>query len=122
MKELAARLHGSDGATVAGNKTVGVILVSGPSGSGKSTVFVELETKLAKKFKSDNLSNLDNQSWKDWPCEGSTTPAQPMQIVVRITLPELQDPLTDMGEETLRNKWNCTATQIHELRQRVDHL
>ena len=82
------------------NQHTSTILVAGQSGSGKSTVVMGVEAGLAKEFAKRN---------KAAGADGAT------HIVVRVTLPELNEPLTEMVEETLRRRWMCTAAQITEM-------
>ena len=84
--------------------------VAGQSGSGKSLAVLELETRLAQEFSFRNDKAATAADDSSMAC---------MDVVVRVTLPELSDPLTTMIEETLRTRWCCTEAQITELRNRV---
>ena len=74
------------------------ILVAGASGAGKTNSADALEVLIAQML-------VDSHSTA--------------YIVIQIDLPQLINPLDQMVEETLANKYFCTSAQINELRSKV---
>ena len=111
------------GPTEQDGKKIGTVLVAGQSGSGKSLVVLEMESLLAQKFsaaQSAAMELAEKSAAAETEADTKAGATMSMDVVVRITLPELSEPLTEMVEETLTRNWQCTAAQINELRQKVE--
>eukprot|EP01046_Picozoa_sp_COSAG06_P007120 COSAG06_NODE_343_length_17092_cov_17.908021_5_plen_2916_part_00 len=111
------------GPTEQEGKNIGTVLVAGQSGSGKSLVVLEMESLLAEKFsaaQSAAMGLTEKNAAAETTNDFEPGATMSMDVVVRIALPELSEPLTEMVEETLARKWQCTAAQITELRQKVE--
>eukprot|EP01047_Picozoa_sp_COSAG01_P001213 COSAG01_NODE_26_length_36857_cov_31.426166_18_plen_2903_part_00 len=108
------------GPTEQDGKKIGTVLVAGQSGSGKSLIVLEMESLLAQKFSAAQCAAMELAEKS--VAAGTTTEGltMSMDVVVRITLPELSEPLTEMVEETLTRRWQCTAAQITDLRRKVE--
>ncbi|KAK3288142.1 hypothetical protein CYMTET_4369 [Cymbomonas tetramitiformis] len=76
-----------------------VLLLAGPAGSGKSTFVQELELLIETSFAEERLTK-----------HGETV------VLVKVSLPTLQSPMTDLFREALVSAYNLREAQIHELR------
>jgi hypothetical protein len=85
--------------------SVGLILVAGAAGSGKTTALLAVEHNLAGQFHRNNQDT------------GRGT--KPLYVVISISLAEVNEPLTQMVEETLQRDFGANEHGIHELQQKA---
>ncbi|KAK3274428.1 hypothetical protein CYMTET_17384, partial [Cymbomonas tetramitiformis] len=100
----------------------GVLLLSGPAGSGKTTFVQELalflELEYAKRRQGD-AARFGGGSRGGTDGDGAADAVGeelPPAILVKVLLPTLENPLTDLFAEALR-RMDLREAQIHELRE-----
>ncbi|KAK3269646.1 hypothetical protein CYMTET_21921, partial [Cymbomonas tetramitiformis] len=83
-------------------KDKSVLLLAGPAGSGKSTFVQELELLIETSFAEERLTKHGE-----------------VVVLVKVSLPTLQSPMTDLFNEALAGRYGLREAQIHELRDLV---
>ncbi|KAK3261423.1 hypothetical protein CYMTET_29668, partial [Cymbomonas tetramitiformis] len=81
-----------------------VLLLSGPAGSGKTTFVEQLVLFLEREY-------VKKRAGEEAGAEGAPV------LLVKASLPTLQNPLTDLFAEALRRSMQLREAQIHELRE-----